>query len=181
MSHTDKSARQVVTSFPQQEIAAPDADIDERNGWTDEPDRGNPLSRFEENPFDRNERVSLCADELGLLFQWLLFGGSTRNRSRSAPVNQRLKDICKKREMKKILRRPSIIGHRLVAMLLRLRPDLLDGHSAASVSRKMRISPRMMALHTMSFGENFPLASKTIRRTSKVVKEEVLRARHRAT
>jgi hypothetical protein len=168
-----------VVGFEPQSIPPPHEGVDERNGWR-EPgegdvgyqERGNPLCAF-----DREERISLCSDELGRLFQWMLFGGSSRNRKRTGAVNLKLKGVCERRDFGKMLRRPSIIGYRVLAMLMRIRPDLLQGMRSVDLARVLRISERMMALYTLSFADNFPIGSKTIRRTSRQLNEEIKRAR----
>ena len=165
-----KQPSQVVCHYEVQGIPAPDSGIDERNGWHD---RGNPLDAF-----DPEARISLVSDELGRLFQWILFGGSVRDRSRNGPVNQKAKAVCQGREFQKALDRPEIIAFRVMAMMLRLRPDLLEGMTAVKIAKRVGLHPRMLAHYTISFGENFPSASKVIRRRSRLVNDEVLRQRH---
>lgn len=165
-----------------QRVPEPWEGIDARNGWHDDYDPALPMSQFadEGSAFDPDQRISLCGQEVARLFQWLLFGGSVRNRDRSRAVNLKLKRICEQRDFDSVLKRPQLIGYRLVAMLLRIRPELLNGLCAAQLARRLQISPRAMAYHTISFGENFPLGSKSIRRTSRLVNEEIRRARHKA-
>jgi hypothetical protein len=165
-----KVERQVVPGYEVQSIPAPGIEADAHLGWHE---RGNPISAFQPE-----ERISLVSDQFVRLLLWMMFGGSTRNRDRTGKVNLKLKAICQARDLGKTLSHPQIIGYRVIALLLRIRPDLLEGQTAGGLARTMGLSPRMMAHYTISFGENFPEASKVIRRASRLVNEEVYRSRH---
>lgn len=132
-------------------------------------DRGNPLEGF----VDPQDRLSLAADELAVLFHWLLLGGEKKSGPRPAAARD-----MSGHQLSKALQRPKIIACRFLAMLLHMRPDLLDGMQAKQVARKLRISPRMMAFYTMNFGEHFPAACKAIRRNSRVLTAQIKAARH---
>jgi hypothetical protein len=132
-------------------------------------DRGNPLNGF----VDRAEQISLLAEEMARLFQWLIVGGEKR----TGPVPSAARDMTG-HQLRKALARPTIVACRVFAMLLRIRPDLLNGMEAKQVAKKLRISPRMMAFYTLNFGEHFPSACKTIRRQSRVLTERIRESRH---
>jgi hypothetical protein len=142
----------------------PGAAIDERNGWHD---RGNPLENFSD------EAITLAADELGRLFQWLLTGGQKR----AGPAPEAARNMTHHQLMKS-LKDPMIVACRFFALLLRTRPDLLEGMQAKQIGKYLKRSPRMMAFYTMNFAEHFPSACKPIRRKSRFLTEQKLKARH---
>jgi hypothetical protein len=150
-NHSDHDAANNFEDLAIDPSPMPSEIVDDLNGWTE---RGSPECGFTER---EEKKITLQAEQMSALWGWLI-GYHKDKKTRSIGSRYRFDPKVKE------------IGARVLAMLVRLRPDMLGGLSQTELAKVAKISAASFSHYSLSFAKSFPGASK-MRCKSKSVSE----------